>query len=233
MATDPWRSLGKPTEGETTATLLQRSQCLVDLATVTPEVSLRPVLCDNFRDNVYLSFQAETKVYLRRFFVRCDHLQGLTVDDLRKHFDHVFRVKRGNATSEDESDQITAAETFYQRILVHLVHYLYTDLRATNLQLGSISVGVHADLRNDLTLGKLITQHATNAKHIPQTHDDAVMSSALLRQHATDLLRVNPSTGQTVAVNFSARLADDTGSGFPSAKTTDVFIQAILSHGKS
>ena len=109
-STSPWRSLGNPTDGETTAHLIHRSKNLVNLARCTPEASLRSVLFDNFRDNVYLSFQAETQAYLRRFLVRCDHLQGLTVDDLRKHFDQVFRVKRGNAASEDESDQITIAE---------------------------------------------------------------------------------------------------------------------------
>ena len=124
VVTDPWRSLGKPKDGETTADLLQRSQCLIELAPAIPELSLRPVIWDNFRDNVFMGFQAETQAYLRRFFVRCDHLQGLTVDDLRKHFEHVFRVKRGNAASEDESDHITVTENLYQRILVHLVYYL-------------------------------------------------------------------------------------------------------------
>ena len=80
------------------------------------------------------------------------------------------------------------------------MHYLYSDLRATNLQLGSISVGVHADLSNEFTLENLIAQDATNATHALQTHDEAIMSSALLRHQATDMLQTNPSTGQTVAV---------------------------------
>ena len=60
---------------------------------------------------MYMSLKEESHVILRRFIVRCDHLQGLTVNDLRTHFEQVFRLKRESAKSEDESDQITHAET--------------------------------------------------------------------------------------------------------------------------
>ena len=134
LATFPWRTMDSPREGDTTAHLTNRSVNLIELATYPPEASLRAVLMENFRDHVYVSFQAETQAYLRRFLVRCDNLQGLTVDDLRNPFDQVFRVKRRNPASDDDSDQITVAAPLYQRILVHLVHSLYSALRPTPFQ---------------------------------------------------------------------------------------------------
>ena len=117
-----------------------------------------------------MSFKEESHEILRRFIVRCDHLQGLTVDDLRMHFEQVFRLKRETASSEDESDQITHAETLYHRVLVHLVYHLYKDLRHTNLDLGSINVGVFADSRNDSNLREL----NRNIKHSSRLTRDFV-----------------------------------------------------------
>ena len=55
----------------------------------------------------------------------------------------------------------------------------------------------------------------------------------MLRHSATDMLQTNPFTVQTVAINFSAKLSDDTGRGYPSAKNMDNFIQVIRSMGHS